>query len=461
MNSGMNGSSASNRWYISSKDHFLGSHSLLISDLAVDTDTTAVYSDATVSIVAARTFNLPAATYDLSFSYRMFGEKGCDGLYVAWIPDNADISTTLTVPPTWASTSAPYNGKMFYDRTSWTVEKTTITSVGRPMKLAFLWVNDGKNAASPSVSIDNVQISRNSCGQPVNITSKVSGDDIDISWTANPDATYEVWYTSDYAGLSDTVHNIRGGSLRLPDMPKGAYNFHIRTVCAPGDTGIWCSLLKTIVNENLCLDYASLRGDGVTCYIGDVNDQYQEIFVDDKGINGEPPRHTVNTDIYETDPRTGGKLKVIPDGDFISVRLGNENIAGGEAIVYDMHLDSGANTILLMKYAIVLQVPEAHRESEMPWFKLEILDKDGNLIDPTCGSIYFFSDLALLDEGWYVYQLWNEQNQNYEPLIYKDWTTMGVMLGDYAKNRTDRHKGAPYDEGLHTDRAFRLRLFHS
>lgn len=435
MNSGINGSTASNRWYISSKEHFQGSHSLLISDLSIAPDTTSVYSNSTVNIVAAREFNLPVGTYDLSFAWRAYGEKDFDGLHVAWIPVNSDISTSLSSMQMWVKTAAPYKGQMFYNEMTWTVEKTTITSQGRPMLLAFLWVNDNKNAASPSVCIDNVQIGLNSCGAPVGLSTKVDGKDVELSWTANPNVSYDVWYTSDYAGVSDTITNVRGGKVSLPDMPRGAYNFFVRTICAPGDTGIWYSHMGVIVNEGLCLDYTNLRGEGVTCYIGDVNNQYQEVFVDDKGINGAPPRHTVNTDIYETDPRTGGKLKVIPDGEFISVRLGNEEpYCKGEAIVYDMHLDSGANTVLLMKYAVVLQVPDAHPEEAMPWFKLEILDADGNEIDPTCGSIYFFSDLTLLDEGWYQHDIYIEGSGKMEPLIYKDWTTMGLMLGDYAKN---------------------------
>lgn len=435
MNSGINGSVAKNRWYVSSKEHFTGAHSLLVSDLSIAADTTPAYSNTTVNIIAARTFDLPSGEYDLSFAYRLYGEAGCDGLYVAWIPDNSDISTTLSSLPTWAKTAAPYNGTMLLNRMKWTVERTTIRSYGWPMKLVFMWVNDNKNAAIPSVCIDNVQVGENRCGRPENLAGSVTGNTINLSWTANPTASYEVWYTSEYAGVSDTITNVRGGSLTLPDVPRGSYDIHVRTICQTGDHGIWCSLLGVIVNEGLCLDYADLYGEDVTCWIGDGDNPYQVKMVDDKGINGESPRHTVNTDIYETDPRTGGALKVIPDGEFCSIRLGNEGVdKKGEAIVYNMHLDSGANTVLLMKYAVVLQVPDAHSEAQMPWFKLEILDKDNNLIDPTCGDIYFYSSLDYVGKnGWKRYDLYNKQYDTMEPLIYKDWTTMGVMLGDYAK----------------------------
>ena len=435
MNTGMHGEAAANRWYVSSREHFHGRHALLISDLNLSPDTIPAYSNNTINIVAARTFNLPAGTYDLSFAWRAYGEAGCDGLYVAWIPVNEDIATSTTTPPRWCSTAQPYSGKLFHNGMKWTVERTTIQSQGRPMKLAFLWVNDNKNAATPSVCIDDVQIAGDNCGKPLDLDASVNGTTIDVSWTSNPGASYEVRYESAYAGVSDTMKNVRGGKVTLPDMPRGAYDFYVRTVCAEGDTGIWCADLGVIVNEGLCLDYTNLYGEGVTCYVGDVNNPYQQVLVADREIDGEAPRHVVNTDIYETDPRTGGDIRVIPEGEFTSIRLGNEMTKSkGEAIEYDMYLDSGANTVLLMKYAVVLQVPDAHPVDNMPWFRLEILDEKGNLIDPTCGNIYFYSDLSLMDEGWKVHYIYTESAQAEEPLLYKDWTTMGVLLGDYAKN---------------------------
>lgn len=435
MNSGMHGANASNKWYVSSKAHFHGSHSLLISDLGLSADTIPTYSNNTVSVIAARTFTLPKGTYDLSFAWRVFGEKNFDGLYVAWIPDNSDISTSVGLPPNWLKTASPYNGNMFNDQMAWTVERTTIVSQGRPMKLVFVWVNDNKNAAIPSVCIDDVQIAADECGKPLSLKADVNGKDVELAWTANPNATYEVWYSSEYAGVSDTVSNIRGGRVILTDLPKGAYNIYVRTVCNSGAKSVWCSNLGIIVNEGLCLDYADLHGLGVTCYLGSVTNPYMEVKVDENGIAGESPRHTVNTDIYEIDPRTGGNLKVIPDGGFVSIRLGNEYAMNkAEAIEYDMQLDSGANTVLLMQYAIVLQVPDAHPIDAMPWFKLDILDENGVPIDETCGSIYFYSDLSLMGEGWKRYDIYNKEQNIMEPLLYKDWTTMGIMLEDYAKN---------------------------
>lgn len=435
MNSGKNADRTNNKWYVSSKEHFCGRHALVISDILTQKDTLAVYSDMQVSIIAARTFDLPKGDYDLSFVWRAGGEQGRDGLYVAWIYDTDNILTSVTNPPSWASTAGPYKGRMFCGSDIWQVERTWISSSGNaPMKLAFLWVNDRNNTCNmPSVCIDNVQIASTDCGHPGDVTATVNGRDVTLTWTPTPNATYEVWYFSDYAGVSDTIKVTGVATTTLTDMPKGVYDFHVRTICFDGTTSIWSSALNVIMNEGLCLDYTNLRRKGVTCYVGTAVNPYEKIEVADHVIDGEAPRHKVNINRHETDPRTAGMLKVIPDGEVVSVRLGNE-MAGtkGEAIEYDMHLDAGRNTVLLMKYAVVLQAPD-HEEAEMPWFKLDVLDKLGKPLDKMgCGEIYFFPDLKMVGEnGWH--QIGTSAG-GATPVMYKDWTTMGLMLGEYTKN---------------------------
>lgn len=49
---------ASNRWYVSSKESYTGRHSLLISDLKRSPDTCAVYSNDRINIIAARSILL-------------------------------------------------------------------------------------------------------------------------------------------------------------------------------------------------------------------------------------------------------------------------------------------------------------------------------------------------------------------------------------------------------------------
>ncbi|MBO8439683.1 MAG: hypothetical protein IAC51_03435 [bacterium] len=438
MNSGINGSVAKNRWYVSTKERFGGEHSLLISDLSLTPDTSASYSNSTVNIVAARTFNLPAGTYDLSFAWKAYGEvesntdggyNNRDGMYVAWINANEDIATILAPSlPSWATTSHPYRGRFFSENTTWRVEQTTVTSQGVPMMLAFLWVNNDQNSMMGSACIDDIQISRNSCGKP-DIESDVDMDNIKLTWDAEPGAVYEIKY-SGTGGVSDTILNITGGTVTISGVTKGVYNIQSRVICN-GDTSIWYLHDNVLVNdtEGLCIDYINLEGEGVTCYLSDEEENpFKTVGIDRYGIAGDPPRHCVNTDTMEYDPRTGGKLRVIPDGEFVSIRLGNWKLAQSEAIEYTMALDSGSNVVLVMKYAVVLEVPSGHSDDQMPKFHLEFVDEDGRVLDPMCGSIDFYASFDLLTEGWYQADL-----ESYAaPIIYKDWTTIGISLADYA-----------------------------
>lgn len=436
-NSGIVGNAAPNRWYISSKSSYTGHHSLLISDLSLSPDTLPVYSSSAVNIVAARTIFLPAGEYDLSFAYRVLGDTDKDGLYVAWIDNNENISTTTAVVPTWATdyTSVPCYGRIFSDSRYWRTQRLTITSDGRnAQRLAFLWTNDGTQASDLSVCIDDIQIARRTCGEINNIRHTVSDGIVSLSWDAlSPGTTYEVMYHSHYADHSGTITGIRTNSIATPVLPNGLYTFYVRAVCGT-DRSIYYHHDDVIVYNNSCIDYTDLNGSGVTCYTGtyysdDRNPYKSQGDPVDYGEDSIWSRHTLNLHLGETDPRTGGALPKIPDNEFVSVRLGNWHTEGeAEAISYDMMLDSGANTILLMKYAVVLQLPDKHDSTEQPKFRLEILDgKTNALIDPDCGIIDFYASEDLVNSGWH-----DLHSDEYERVIYKDWSDLGVDLSQYA-----------------------------
>lgn len=427
---------APNRWYVSSKESFNGEHSLLISNLQLaDGDTCAVYSNHAVNIVAARKVTLPRGIYDVSYAWKCYGEDGADGLYVAWIDPMSDIKASISRLHDWVKDAQPYKGQMFNNRPSWKVNKTTVTSTGATMMLVFLWVNNKMNSSTLSCCIDDIQIAKVSdCGAPSGIRHNVIGNNVTLTWNANNDAVYEIRYNSKYALVCDTIRNVRGGSVTLSGLSNGMYNFYVRTICGvERDTSIWYEHLGVVVNTDLCLDYTNLEGDGVTCYLGSTqHNPFQDIKIDREGIDGAPSRHTVNIDISERDPMTGGVLPAIPQGDFTSVRLGNWANARSEAIDYTLHLDSGDKIVLVMKYAVVLEVPDGHTDDMMPKFRLELMDGIGSeakLLDSKCGKIDFFADMDLVGKnGWFEAKI-----DNPTVVIYKDWTTIGVNLSEYAE----------------------------
>lgn len=462
LNSGLNAAKSPNKWYVSSKERFTGKRSLVISDLTQSTDTNAVYSNSRINIVAARSLKLPAGIYDFSFAWKCIGDGNADGLYVAFIKGSnpKDIEATTLAVPLWAtgSTSVPFKGVRFDGVQFWTSAHGTFTSDGKnTMWLAFLWVNDAANAEMTSVCIDDIQIARQSCGSIENITDTVSEGRVKLSWEhANPTASYEVMYDTDYEkGYSGNITGIRGRQCQTDILPNGLYTFYVRAICG-SDTGIWHPHQDVIIYNNSCVDYTALKSDKVTCYCGtNLNDgtgnqnPYREKKMVDYGEFSAQSRHTVVKHRY-FDSRTDGNLPTIPENEFVSVRLGNWETSGeAEAIAYELHLDSGANTILLMKYAIVLEIPDMHTLAQMPRFRLEILDgKTNQLINPDCGLVDFYADTTLVEEGWH----------SADGVIYKDWSDIGVDLSEYAVAgaRTVKVRLTTYDcsQGAHFGYAY-------
>ena len=119
-----------------------------------------------------------------------------------------------------------------------------------------------------------------------------------------------------------------------------------------------------------CFEYTDLYADNVICQYGDFYNPYSRTGV----ING---RHTIMTNKTAKDRNTNNKLSIVPIGEDMSVRLGNEYTgAQAEAITYIIDVDTLNFQLLYLKYAVVLENPN-HSKQEQPRFTLEILDKNG------------------------------------------------------------------------------------
>ncbi|MBQ8704053.1 MAG: gliding motility-associated C-terminal domain-containing protein [Bacteroidales bacterium] len=156
------------------------------------------------------------------------------------------------------------------------------------------------------------------------------------------------------------------------------------------------------------------------CYFGSFSNPYLTLGKVDHGPQSEQSRHTIHTDPTETDPHTGGLLHTVCPGTSCSVRLGNwKNGGQAESISYKLHVDTLIYSLLILRYAVVLQNPN-HSPSQQPRFRLEILDTDLSVIDSTCGTADFVANASL---GW------NTNSSN--GIIWKDWTTVGFDLSPY------------------------------
>jgi hypothetical protein len=155
----------------------------------------------------------------------------------------------------------------------------------------------------------------------------------------------------------------------------------------------------------------------------------------DYGYNSDASRHTKHYIPGEVDPRTGNMLPTVPEGEVVSVRLGNWNIGGEfESVTYTHQIDSGSNMILLLKYAIVIEDPGHPDRSDQPVFMLELLDEYDNPLDASgCGDANFVANTKELIDNPNADGTWHIVRGGSVPILWKDWTTVGINMTEYAK----------------------------
>lgn len=318
----------------------------------------------------------------------------------------------------------------------------------------FVWTNSNTKDSTglSSLAIDNFQINSDAVKKPKNVSVYPQCEDSSllITWeTTGAANSFDVQYRK--TGETVWAHGVSGisegteGYTRtdgnkhayvLKPILEGSYDVRIRSAYYDDQTSqvlrsnyVYESGIFVYCPDNHCINYVNLYGDNVTCYYGENpnassgHTPYDNIGVIDYGPDAIESRHTLHIDPTEYDPRTDSLLKTVPDGALASVRLGNWNWGGeAEAIEYKVIVDTTTQGILITKYAIVFENPEGHDEEGQPVFKLEILDKNDQLIDEICGQAKFiFDDTG--GAGWHM----TRDNS----AAWKEWTTVGLNLMNY------------------------------
>lgn len=256
------------------------------------------------------------------------------------------------------------------------------------------------------------------CGSScVNVPTSLSISNIttttaDISWTApNPAGPFRLTVGSHSMTVNNNHTTVNGLS------PGTAYSVSVSSLANQGE--VCCTRygdFHTPCRDHVAFVYDDLTASNVTCRYGTFSNPAQNTGVVNQGSASASSRHTIHTQVGETDPRTGGHLKTIPDGYCSSVRLGNWSTGSqAERITYTYDVDTNDYDLLLLKYAAVLQDP-SHNSSQQPRFTFDITDIYGNSLN-VCYSANFISNPSL---GW-----------NYgtsSSVLWKDWTTVGVDL---------------------------------
>lgn len=243
--------------------------------------------------------------------------------------------------------------------------------------------------------------------------ARVTNYTADIVWPSNGAAARVILGTDTSIHYGDTIH--------LTGL--AANQWYTATVCAVTEQDYPCcyttlNFLTDLTPVVGCPDFTNLHAEYTRCTYGTFSAPYLNIGVMDTSSNIFFNRHMVCTDTSERDPRTNNQLRTVYPGSSGTVRLGNPRTgAEAEAITYALHVDTTYYALLLLHYAVVLQNPD-HSLLQQPRFRLEILDGDDHVIDPTCGTADFHASSSL---GW----------NSYYGILWKDWTTVGFDLTPY------------------------------
>ena len=454
-----------NKWYIGApgNNDRNGQYGLFISG---DNGQTAHYTSTSCWVFAYDTISLdPLASgdYTIYFDYTAMANvaSNLDGLYMFWVPQYKEdgvtpikinsIATQVNMIP---SAYADYvirlqpgaNIDYLNGTATWRQCAATINGSkcdGTPHYLVFAWTNGSHLAKQPGAMVDNINITDvTPCAAPTDPVISRSGDTVNISWNGTA-ASYEVSAYSYYAKSWSGPKIVTGTQTSFTALPAGQTDFIIRTKCDDDHYS-----LKTIVSrliyypDQMCVDYLNL--DNAVCYVNNSAPNSSADFEDfrvqrvDNGPEKKSSRHTVHFDRTETEPRTGGLAKTVPDGEFASIRLGNwDSNDEAERIEFTFEVDTIKYPVLLLKYMPLLEAP-GHDDFENPRFKLDMLvggktigrcgQADFNANDVMNGSVLKPEAIA---QGWHITP--HEIAQTSDDVVWKEWTTVGVNLrdGDY------------------------------
>lgn len=441
MNLGPDALQCNDQWMISNIDYSEGSSALTIS---CDGGQRATFGSIRDLMVAYRKLKVDTAiTINLSFDWKCEGIMDVSHLNFYFLPAGAirdeselySLNNSADLPRILSRPDATFSGSNDWVN-SIAVEQLSLKP-SEEYYMVFVWQNANTDTAQSvlskySVTVDNIQITSSSCPEPENLRYKSGCDTLFIDWDG-----YTELYEFQYKASGDTewmtLPKTKEKKVVLVGVLEGAYDVRVRGLNeTTNDKSAWRQMNEVICfcPDRHCINYVDLDRPGVQCLYGNANNP-DDIYLEptnsgnygagpiDKGSRDVRSRHTVNWRQNEYDPRTGNKLRTIPEGSLASVRLGNWNSgAQAEGIVFDYTVDTAQADIILMKYAVVLENP-GHGRAKDPYFSLEILDSNYVTIGGICGDFDFTPGNKNIK--------WEEHGG----FVWKDWTAIGLNVSQF------------------------------
>lgn len=428
LNGGPFGPRCINRWYIDRAENNGGEQSLYIS---YDNGKTAGYiSTSKGQVVSAYTLidNLPADNYEIAFDWQALGLDE-DALYVCWVPENVfsnSTNETSSLPSYLTDYAIRVGGRTSLNNSLWNSSYGSFRHDGTPHKLCFVWRNGTLGSISPAACVDNIMIiPLSSCRKPTSIAITPHDTVIGIKWDGKSDA-YDIRIKSRQNGQWYEFPNHTSDTLTVSGIPEGTIEIYIRAHC-DDFYSVWVSRIQFIYYPGLrCVDFLNINHNN--CYYGSTKNPTTYQGKIDAGYDDENSRHTIHYLDYETDPRTNGALHTVSPYDIASVRLGNWLVSSeAERIEYEYTVADDEAAVLLLHYAVVLQLPN-HPIERQPRFTLAVTDEKGRPLDTDgCTELDFSAGYGTgANEGWI--QIGEED----DALVWKNWSTVGVNLDRYS-----------------------------
>ncbi len=442
-----------NLWYIGSAVSNGGTNSLYISS---DGGVTASYAQTNQIMIAWRELTLESGNYDIVFDWRSMGTPG-SYIKVCWVPESyfddfvCGSNSTISGRKWITDNELELQGvDTLYGSSAWQHGMSSLTSDGTPHRLLFVWRTTSTAAVLlPGACIDNIQIARNNCGRPTDLEVNMHGTMATFSWHSSAER-FALRYSRLDENEYQVIDDIIGSSVTVP-LQHGVYNVSLQVYCQ-GDTSVWYAFPPVIVYDSNCFNYLDLTDDNCSYSDSTASDYTKNKYKPGKldyGYAASYSYHTIHYLPGEYDARTYNSkdedgndvnpLRTIPEGEIASVRINgwrgrpasvagkSEENARVARVTYDYVVDKADASNLILKYAVVLQVP-THDELQQPRFTLDIVDAETGEALSHCTTVDFAATLLnAKKEGWYFGTIEDGDSK----VIWKDWTTIGLNLAEY------------------------------
>lgn len=450
---------SSSKWCWGEAENRSGNRSIYLS---TDGGATAGYDEVPTGyyVVAYKKFTVKAMQkYDLAFDCKVWGEKTRtgninDGMMAAWIPASKGVPVSGTGGADFPMYAKQYkikfdDGRDVFSGNGWSNVACTVSAFEPEYYLVFVWKTNGVNVKGTGAAIDNVQLApqyADCARKPLNM-KYVQGDDMKeftVTWSGNADEYELQYYRNGVRGAQPAmVKNMTSTSytVKLGDAAEGVYSVLVRSICG-SDTSVWCDLSDAFIYDKSahCVDYLNLHSDDVVCTSGTFQNPYLSEGVVDNGYYSAQSIHTIHYVRDEYDPRTGNKLRTVPEDAVASVRISNwqEQPAGSASISYKYHVTDEAD-VLKVRYAAVLQYPPVHVDPDQTRIIVEVFDAVQDTLLSECARSEF--NAAWVSENKDKIREWNEypkENQpdgltkDHLPIMWCDWSLIGINLQEYV-----------------------------